>query len=53
MNVRTYSPPRIIQQQNTHVVLNKNLAPQVQAMPIYSQAPFIQQSIVPTPFSQT
>lgn len=62
MNVRTYSPPRIVQQQNTNVVVNKTLAAQVQAIPIYRQAPVIQQQIqapiiqkpiVSTPFYQT
>ena len=62
MNVRTYSPPRIVQQQNTNVVVNKTLAAQVQAIPIYRQAPVIQQQIqapiiqkpiISTPFYQT
>ena len=62
MNVRTYSPLRIVQQQNTNVVVNKTLKAQVQAIPIYRQAPVIQQQIqapiiqkpiISTPFYQT
>jgi hypothetical protein len=62
MNLRTYSPPRIIQQQSTNILVNKNISSQMQAMPIHRQAPIIQQALhapiiqkanVSTPFSQT
>jgi hypothetical protein len=53
MQIRVYSPNKIVNQQNINTIVSRPLTPQMQQNPVYILNPGIQHPVASVPFYKT